>query len=98
MVTFGQRLKELRKEQCLSQDKLAELLNVSRQSYSRYENGISEPELNTIVKIADIFNVSLDYLLCRTNNKYNLNMLNKYNKDIFIKLSEIINEYEFTKK
>ena len=95
---FYKRLKELRKEQCLSQDKLAELLNVSRQSYSRYENGISEPELNTIVKIADIFNVSLDYLLCRTNNKYNLNMLNKYNKDIFIKLSEIINEYEFTKK
>lgn len=95
---FCERLKNLRKEQCLKQEQLAELINVSRQTIGSYENGTTEPPLDTLVTIANVFNVSLDYLLCRTDNKHNLSMFNKYNEEIFIKLSKIINEYEFTKK
>lgn len=95
---FCKILNQLRKEQSITQDYLADLLNVSRTTIVRYEKGTCEPDIATLVKIADIFNVSLDYLLGRTIHKHNLSMLNKYNNDLFIKLSDILNEYEFTKK
>lgn len=95
---FSKRLKQLRKENNYSQEYISQLLNVSRQSYSRYENGNSQPEFSTLIRIADIFNVSLDYLLCRTDNRHNISMMNKYNKDLFINILDILSQYEFRKK
>lgn len=46
---------------------MAEKLGITQPSYIRYENGTSEPKLETLVKIADIFDVSVDYLLGRTD-------------------------------
>lgn len=62
------RLKELRKRQKMSQLKLSLELNMSQNTISRYETGEREPGLAELILIADYFNVSIDYLLCRTDN------------------------------
>ena len=62
------RLKELRKHKKISQLKLAMELNTSQNTISRYETGEREPGINELIKIADYFNVSIDYLVGRTNN------------------------------
>ncbi len=62
------RLKEIRKQKNISQIKLALDLNTNQNTISRYETGEREPGLKELIKIADYFNVSVDYLLERTNN------------------------------
>lgn len=62
------RLRKIRKEKKISQLKLALDLNTSQNTISRYETGEREPGINELIKIADYFNVSIDYLLERTNN------------------------------
>ncbi len=62
------RLKEIRRNKGISQLKLAMDLNMSQNTISRYETGEREPGINELVKIADYFNVSIDYLLERTDN------------------------------
>ncbi|MCQ2449151.1 MAG: helix-turn-helix domain-containing protein [Clostridia bacterium] len=61
------RLKELRKTKGISQLKLAMDLNTSQNTISRYETGEREPGIVELIKIADYFNVSVDYLLERTD-------------------------------
>lgn len=63
MQIFSTRLRELRTEFKFTQQQLSEMLNIRQQSYARYENGKGEPDLETVVKIANIFKVSCDYLL-----------------------------------
>ncbi len=63
------RLKQLRKEKGISQQRLAIDLNVNQNTISRYENGEREADYKMLIKIADYFNVSIDYLLERTDNK-----------------------------
>lgn len=62
---FSQRLNYLRKEKGISAKQMAEMLGIERRSYRNYESGDRVPSLSTLVKIADILDVSLDYLLCR---------------------------------
>ena len=59
------KLKELRQSLGLTQNKIAEQLNVSRSTIAMYETGASEPDNETLTKLADIFNVTIDYLLGR---------------------------------
>lgn len=61
------RLKELRKKRGISQLKLAMDLNMNQNSISRYESGVREADYATLIKFADYFNVSVDYLLERTD-------------------------------
>jgi transcriptional regulator with XRE-family HTH domain len=61
------RLKQLREENKLSQLDLANKLNMSQQAISAYEKGSREPDIDTIKKIAEYFNVSTDYLLCKSD-------------------------------
>ena len=63
------RLKELRKKRKISQLKLAIDLNMNQNSISRYENMEREADYETLVKFADYFSVSLDYLLGRQDNE-----------------------------
>ena len=63
------RLKKLRKERNISQLKLALDLNMNQNAVSRYENMEREADYETLVKFADYFNVSLDYLFGRTDIK-----------------------------
>ncbi|MBR2650240.1 MAG: helix-turn-helix transcriptional regulator [Clostridia bacterium] len=63
------RLKKLRKEKHISQLKLALDLNMNQNTISRYENMEREADYETLITFADYFNVSLDYLLGRTDKK-----------------------------
>ena len=60
---FGERVKELRTEKGLTQDQLGEIFNVRGATISRWESGQIEPDFRTLLKLADFFEVSLDYLL-----------------------------------
>lgn len=62
------RLKELRKKRGISQLKLAMDLSMNQNSISRYESGAREADYATLIKFADYFNVSINYLLERTDN------------------------------
>lgn len=62
------RLKFLRKQKGISQIKLAIDLSMNQNSISRYENGMHQADYETLIKFADYFNVSIDYLLERTDN------------------------------
>lgn len=62
------RLKLLRKQKHMSQLSLAMKLNTTQMSISQYETGKREPDLKTLILIADFFDVSIDYLLERTDN------------------------------
>lgn len=64
------RLKEIRKSKGISQLKMAMDLNTNQNTISRYETGEREPGINELIKIADYFNVSVDYLLERTDNPH----------------------------
>lgn len=62
------RLKYLREKRGISQLKLAMDLDMNQNSISRYETGAREADYKSLIKFADYFNVSIDYLLERTDN------------------------------
>lgn len=62
-MQFSQKLLELRKKRGFSQEDLAEKLNVSRQAISRWEMGSAMPDSSNLLKISDLFGVSIDSLL-----------------------------------
>ena len=61
-------LKALRLSKKLSQQQLALRLDLSQQTIYKYEHGITEPDIATLIKLADYFNTSVDYLIGNTNN------------------------------
>ena len=67
MNTFGNNLKLLRMQNSWTQTELAKLLNVAKGTVSNWENENRFPDKDTLNKIADVFNVSIDYLLGRTD-------------------------------
>ena len=62
-MNLGKRLVEIRKEKNMSQEEFAELFNVTRQTVSNWENLKSYPDIETLIKISNTFNISLDVLL-----------------------------------
>ncbi len=76
-MTCGEKITIIRKEQNLTQEQFAELLNVSRQSVSKWENGISFPDTEKLIKISKLFSCSLDYLLKDEIESNNINLLQK---------------------
>lgn len=64
---IAERLQELRKQAGYSQEQLAELLGLSRQAVSKWESGQGKPEIDNIVKLTEIYDVSADYLLSGVN-------------------------------
>lgn len=62
------RLREIRKAKGISQLKLAMNLNTTQNTISRYETGAHVPGIKELIRIADYFQISIDYLLERTNN------------------------------
>ena len=64
---IGKRIYELRNESKLSQLTLAKAIGVSQKAIDYWERGVNEPKASYIVLLADFFNVSADYLLCRTD-------------------------------
>ncbi len=69
MATFEERLAALRKEKGISQADLGEILGVTRWSVLNYEAGKNRPDYEGLMALADYFEVSLDYLTGRTDQK-----------------------------
>ena len=66
-MEFNIKLTQLRKERKLLQIDVANKLEIGRATYGAYEQGIRQPDFDTLKKIADFFNVSIDYLLGNTD-------------------------------
>ena len=62
-MNFKDNLKKIRKDNNLSQEELAEKLNVTRQSVSKWESGIAYPEMDKVIQICKMFNLNIDDLL-----------------------------------
>ena len=62
-MSIGEKIVEARKANNLTQEQLAELMGVTRQSISRWEQNVAYPEVEKILRLSDILNVSCDYLL-----------------------------------
>lgn len=94
-MTFGMRLKQLRTENKMTQTELGKKLNVTKASVSGYENGTRNPDQESLVKIAEIFNVSTDYLLGKEQNKKKYyELTDKDEKDISERLQVMIEDLE----
>lgn len=94
---FYKILKDLREEKNLTQNELAKLICVSRSSINAYENNTNDPSLDVLVKIADFFNVSLDYLLGRTLERTNHNLLPNKDRELISQLHSLIKNYNSKK-
>lgn len=68
MTIFHSKIKEFRKSINLTQKQMAERLNITERAYQYYESGQREPNLDTLFDISNIFDISTDYLLGKTNN------------------------------
>lgn len=68
MSAFPDRLRNLRQKKNIMSKTMAELLNITPRNYQRYESGEVDPPTSKLIKLADYFDVSTDYLLGRTNN------------------------------
>ena len=66
---FAMRLKELREDNDLKQKELAEYLHIKQNTYSQYETGVISLTAEVLIKLADYYGVSVDYLLDRTDEK-----------------------------
>ena len=92
MLNLGEKIKSLRKEKNLTQEQLAKRLWVTKSSVSSYESGLKYPSLDTLIKLAYIFNVSTDYLL-GVNKKILLDITGLTDSQINI-LNNIVNEFK----
>jgi transcriptional regulator with XRE-family HTH domain len=79
-MNFGKRLRDLRKNKDLNQTDLAKVFDVSQSTIANYELGNKEPSHDMLLKLADFFNVSLDYLLGQTNDPRPIDQVNEENK------------------
>ena len=66
MTTF-RRIRDLREDHDLNQQDIAAILNITQSTYSRYEAGLYDLPTDILIKLADIYNTSTDYLLDRTD-------------------------------
>ena len=83
------KIREARKEKSLRQKDLADLVHVSLQTISGYETGYAQPPIDILIKLADVLEVSTDYLLGRENDIG----LVEINSDLSGDEQELINQY-----
>lgn len=73
-----ENLKKLREEAGISQKQLAECIGVSQQSINKYENHNIEPDIQTMIRIADLFNTSVDYLIGHSELRRKIEVTHQY--------------------
>lgn len=76
-MEFSKILKQLREKSGYTQEQLGSVLNLSKNAISHYENETNTPNLDTLIKIADTFDISVDYLVGRTKNSIPYSVLSK---------------------
>lgn len=96
-MTIGQKLKGNRKSFGLSQEQLAEIMNVSRQAITKWETDKGFPDVNNLQELSKVFGITVDYLLNNDNTLPALSMKKELDKDKYqmnVKgYEEIIKEY-----
>ena len=97
-MNLSDNLKRIRKENNLSQEQLAEKLNVSRQSVSKWESGLAYPEMDKVIQLCKMFDLNIDELLNQNikevkNNKQSKNNFNKYIDDILSFITKTIDMF-----
>lgn len=98
MLNPGEIIAELRIDKSMNQEQLATVLNVSRSTLANWEVGNRSIDIETLVIIADYFNVSCDYLLGRTKHKYNFALENEKNVDAIMSIYESLKKYKIEKE
>ena len=93
MNSFGDRLRNLRNERNLHQSELGEILELSPSAIGSYERNLREPSYTHLAKIADLFGVSIDYLLCRTDERLTVS---DYIKQDSVPLQTLLNDFTIT--
>ena len=101
-MNFKDNIKRIRKENNLSQEALAEKLNVSRQAVSKWESGLAYPEMDKVVQICKMFNINIDELLNQNINevkkdKESKSVVNKYIDDFLGFCTKTINMFSSMK-
>ena len=91
--TFGSRLRILRKEKGLHQSERGEKFDLSPSAIGSYERDLREPSYNHLIAFADYFQVSIDYLLCRTNERQ---LLDDYFNHDYVDFFDLMNKYNIT--
>ena len=91
-MTLGQKLKEIRKRFGLSQEQLAEIMNVSRQAITKWENDSGIPDISNLQELSKVFGVTIDYLLNDENNLPAITMKKDLDKDKYKNKLTIYNE------
>ena len=88
------RLKALRMEKDLTLDEIQNQTGIKRGTYSNYENGITEPKIDTWQKLADFFHVPTEYLMGLTNDRVTLtiNDLNPAEEDAYKHITAMLSE------
>ena len=76
-IFYLKKLREFRKRKNLTQEEMSKILNLGSTTYKNYENKITEPSIDTLVKLADYFHISLDELVGRPTENVNLNALSE---------------------
>ncbi len=80
-MTLGQKLKEIRKKFGLSQEQLAEIMNVSRQAITKWEKDRGTPDVSNLQELSKIFGITVDYLLNNENQLPALSMRKVLDRD-----------------
>ena len=96
---FSQRLRQLREEKGILQKNIAEVLNITRAAITQYENDNRFPDQEMLMKIADFYDVTLDYLLGRTDVRYINDIIPVYEfniKDIEESIMFILDQEDIT--
>ena len=68
MINLYKRIRDLREDKDLSQTQIADFLGMSQTGYSKYETGENDIPTQILIKLADYYNTSIDFMLGRTNN------------------------------
>ena len=90
-MDFSERLKELRIKNDMQQNQLSELVNLKPSAISKYENGSTQPSIDMLIKLADIFNVSLDYIVGKSSipNPYTTDNVSPKEFDLVVRFRRL---------
>lgn len=86
-----ENLKKLRAERKISQKQLADVISVSQQSINKYENHNIEPDIATLIQMADYFDTSVDYLIGHSSVRRKVEIVNSY--DLNSEEAELVEAY-----
>ncbi|MCI9414118.1 MAG: helix-turn-helix transcriptional regulator [Clostridiales bacterium] len=90
-MDFSTRLRELRVSHDMLQQELADLLNMKPSAVSKYEKGLTQPSLDTLIRLADIFHVSVDFLVgvSSVENPYEKSQLSPREADVILRFRRL---------